>query len=980
MKIKSFAAFIFVLGIFCNAAELKFDAGTCSVSPDGKIELRMKNGDVLGLSITAVLPKWNFQAHAPRKDSISVRQEKDSIELKGSFPVKKESIQYKTSFSVKNGVLSADFFVETPENLETQSKLPPLLIVRSAPGLLDDTPLRIGFSVFKMPASNRWGRGDLLAFQKYDLKTDFLSGPSTMSVWGGKGKTNSVRISMKEDGCGNGVKRWILKLKFSQSKMNMKVPEDTLKTVKEQCLRILYPPMEPEFKTDALIAMLNDPKAGRKETDRVERCLDIRSALYSLREYAVHSPDPVPEFRKLLDDAYGKINQGDWESAEKMLPELKRLSAACAPLPMTAYNPYTWIKSFTQYGYFKHTDGCSYIEPNPWCVLWQDGFRFSLAEDPAAEVIGEDAFRQVRFKAPMKHVSVERDWVSTKWNLPDKTVTFSMLTPVINVEGTKTLELSGFSTPPDSIGYSNRNMVLFGGSLITLEQEKETVASVLMGDQSAKKTVAAKGPKGKPYGFGKWYPGRPWIVLNSKKGGWSLIIILSARPWTAQYENGKFKLNTAGNSHFGIVRLPYAHHPREAAMFAEFFAETTLDYPVGAYETVKDGVVTWKYRYRPRKDIWQTKARRIAPLPPLLQLGDVAVPGMKKSWYNTKYGVYSYVDGESVSFRLPNPLPKGHDLRGVNTFMRDKKQVFLTHLKNGARWQRLVVGNNPRKDAEEQYRKYEETLRFCAENGIKLLVDPHNFIFAVRWRSGFPIEDEKITPFVDMWDRLSKIAMRYPGVVIGYDLYNELGTKEGAEIRWREIAQRCIDRIRKNDPYTPIYVTGMDGANPSGFFNYAAPNDPNLVISFHFYSPHSLTHQKVTTLVQNDPFVFYPGYAPMMDWRGKIHYGGKTVDWYDRWILASLMLPVWETSIRTGLPLHCGEFGVVGWANRKASRSAFCWTRDCCEIFRHAGVRWHLWNGGFGLGNRYVREYMYDLWKNGISEQKNKIENTRNIQ
>ena len=117
-------------------------------------------------------------------------------------------------------------------------------------------------------------------------------------------------------------------------------------------------------------------------------------------------------------------------------------------------------------------------------------------------------------------------------------------------------------------------------------------------------------------------------------------------------------------------------------------------------------------------------------------------------------------------------------------------------------------------------------------------------------------------------------------------------------------------------------------------------------------------------------FVFYPGYVPMMDWRSKIHYGGKTVDWHDRWILASLMLPVWKTSIRTGLPLHCGEFRVVGWANPKASRSAFCWTRDCCEIFRHAGVLWHLWNGGFGLCNRYVREYMYDLWKNGIPEQK----------
>ena len=27
------------------------------------------------------------------------------------------------------------------------------------------------------------------------------------------------------------------------------------------------------------------------------------------------------------------------------------------------------------------------------------------------------------------------------------------------------------------------------------------------------------------------------------------------------------------------------------------------------------------------------------------------------------------------------------------------------------------------------------------------------------------------------------------------------------------------------------------------------------------------------------------------------------------------------------------------------------------------GASWHLWNGGFGLGNKYVRPYIYGLWK-----------------
>ncbi len=290
-----------------------------------------------------------------------------------------------------------------------------------------------------------------------------------------------------------------------------------------------------------------------------------------------------------------------------------------------------------------------------------------------------------------------------------------------------------------------------------------------------------------------------------------------------------------------------------------------------------------------------------------------------------------------------------------------KPDELLAHAKNGANWQRLFIKRSD--DPEKTYRQYEETLKFCNEHKIKVLVDPHDFIFQVRWNQGFPAEAEKISPFVEMWDRLSRIGARYPDAVIGYDLYNELGVKEGAEILWREIAQKCIDRIRGNDPRTPVYVTGMDGANPSGYFNYAPPKDNNLVVTFHFYSPHSFTHQKTNTLIPDDPFVFYPGYAPVMEWGKRIHYGGKTVDWYDRWMLASIMLPVWETGISTGLPLHCGEFSVVGYANSRAEQSAFLWTRDTCEIFRHAGVRWHLWNGGFGLGNKLVRQYMYDLWR-----------------
>lgn len=939
--------------LICSAAELPFRAGIFRTAPDGKMEVQTKNGEKLTLSFGIFLPGWSFQAQAPLREAKILRDTPENFEQKGFLRANGTNLPCSLKGSVEDETLLFDLSMTLPVDFKTQGNLPPQLTLGAAPGVLNGTLAQSGGRTVKLPADNTWNYGNSFYIQKCGLKLELLNGPQSISIWGKEKTSVSFRIPAKLESEKDGQRLYRIRFRLSAFTEQLREPVDMIKLKREQYLRVLYPPMEPEFKPAKLIAMLNAPDVSHKTLKQVESCLDTRAVLYSLRERLIHADSPSPAFRHGLDKAYGKLNSGDWQGVRTMIPDLERQAEKLSPLPITSRNPYTWIKSFTQYGYFKHPDGCSLIEPNPFCVLFQDGFRFAIAEHPGVERISDGAFQQIRYTRPMEDVSVERSWVDTKWNLPGQTVTFSMLTPVINVENTDTLELSNFSRPPSGISYVNEKMRLWGTSLIDMTRSTETIASVLVDNQNTGNTRIS----GKVYSFSPFFPGRPWIVLSSKNDAWSLILILGERPLSATLKDGKFILKLEKKTHIGIIRLPFARHPREAAGLAEFFTETTLDYPVGVTETVRNGTVTWKYRYRKRSNTWKTVARRIAPLPPLLALGNVNVPDAKRSAFNTKYGMYSYVEGEQVVFRTAQQKMK--PLFGVNTPMNPER--LLRHAKDGAQWQRLYIRSS--KNPEETYRKFEETMKFCAEHKIRLLIDPHDFIFKVGWNTGFPSSEKETAPFVEMWDRLSRIAARYPEAVAGYDLYNELGVKEGAEFRWREIARQCVERIRKNDPRTPIYVTGMDGANPSGYFNYMPPEDGNLVVTFHFYSPHSLTHQKVSTRRDNDPFVFYPGYTPQMDWKKRIHYGGSTVDWFDRWTLAAILLPVWETGISTGYPLHCGEFAVVGYANSSAGNSAFLWTKDVCELFRHADVSWHLWNQGFGLGNRQVRKYIHTLWK-----------------
>lgn len=70
-----------------------------------------------------------------------------------------------------------------------------------------------------------------------------------------------------------------------------------------------------------------------------------------------------------------------------------------------------------------------------------------------------------------------------------------------------------------------------------------------------------------------------------------------------------------------------------------------------------------------------------------------------------------------------------------------------------------------------------------------------------------------------------------------------------------------------------------------------------------------------------------------------------------------------ELYAQYGVPMHVGEFSVIGLANNKSSRSAYLWTKDSIDLFEHLGASWHLWNAGFGLGNERVRELVYGLWE-----------------
>ena len=727
--------------------------------------------------------------------------------------------------------------------------------------------------------------------------------------------------------------------------------------------RVLYPPQEKGFDPSQWIAKIESPEMTRGGFGRIEDLLDARSRLYAAAELVrvLSAPDAVAE--KLVANGYDALNAMDLASATNACARLEaRLREARRGMPYSSFSPFSWVKCFTQWGYMRHPDGCSVSEPNPWLAEWQDGFRMNLAQDERVATANSKknpAFHETRYLAPMLDVKFERSWVDTRWILPDRTITFSLLTPVIDVDGIETLTLSGLSSEPIRLRYPTASGQMSGVTLVDVPaEEPEVVASAIMDFRASPPS-----PRGWSRGVQKIDPaavGRPWLWLRGRD--WSLALFPGARPVSAAWEKGVFSLRLERKSWVGVLRLKDNLHEWEQPEVCEFFAGTALAPPVSCRASAEGQKVRWTYSHRIRGNAWGTEPRIVAPVPPLLDYADGRSPGSRVFKYPTKWGLYRFCEGVSAAGELPD-LKRRPVMRGVNIGIWQPDDAWEAHAAEGADWARAFFDGD--RTLEEHLAQLERRLeRFGGR--MKLLVDPHGRSYSVTWAKGLvPEEDDS---FVAMWDAVSRAGARHADAVAGYDLYNEPGIVAGSEGRWRDLCARAARAIRRNHPGATICHPAVYGDNPNGLFNLVPlpPDCEPQAVTYHFYSPHAFTHQKSQTRnVGGDTCVFYPAWSAPMDWKVKTHFGGTAVDWYDRWTLGAILLPAFEHYAEHRKPLHVGEFGVIGYANRKSTWSAFLWTRDAIELMEANGASWHIWNGGFGLGNRLVREYVHDLWKTG---------------
>jgi endoglucanase len=221
------------------------------------------------------------------------------------------------------------------------------------------------------------------------------------------------------------------------------------------------------------------------------------------------------------------------------------------------------------------------------------------------------------------------------------------------------------------------------------------------------------------------------------------------------------------------------------------------------------------------------------------------------------------------------------------------------------------------------------------------------------------------TKFADLWRQLSARLAGRGNNQVAYELMNEPVAQDAAD--WNRVAMVAIRAIRENEPQRTI-VLGSNRWNSARTFDLLkVPEDANTVLTFHFYHPMLVTHHQASWCPEGrmyDGPVQYPG-RPISNENLAIATepeSSRLVSLniaelnkpYDRdAMMADLAKPL-AVARRTGLPLYCGEFGVINLAPYPV-RAA--WYADLISVFDELEIGWANWDykGTFGILDRHGR-------------------------
>jgi len=222
------------------------------------------------------------------------------------------------------------------------------------------------------------------------------------------------------------------------------------------------------------------------------------------------------------------------------------------------------------------------------------------------------------------------------------------------------------------------------------------------------------------------------------------------------------------------------------------------------------------------------------------------------------------------------------------------------------------------------------------DQGLVAIVDMHHYVEIFEK----PLEHKE--RFLAIWTQLAEHYQDYSPDVY-FELLNEPNGQLTTEL-WGQFAAEAVGIIRQTNPTRPIIVGPGQWNSAVQLQFFTPPEDANLIITFHYYSPFHFTHQGAEWATGSEA------------WMGTKWDGSDTL----RMIMRQDFFLAADWGKRNNRPIFLGEFGAYSKADMD---SRALWTDAVARTAEELGITWAYWEfcSGFGVYDPVANQWREPL-------------------
>jgi len=271
-------------------------------------------------------------------------------------------------------------------------------------------------------------------------------------------------------------------------------------------------------------------------------------------------------------------------------------------------------------------------------------------------------------------------------------------------------------------------------------------------------------------------------------------------------------------------------------------------------------------------------------------------------------------------------------------YFRRMAELGFSHVRVPIRWEPAArsMANPPYTIHESFMNRIKEVVDNALENKLHVIINMHHHDELIA------NPDAQKERFLAQWSQIAEFFRNYPDSLL-FEPLNEPNGPLTAE-KWNVFAAEALQRIRETNPDRIVVIGTAEWGGLGGLPKLVLPDDPNLILSIHYYNPFTFTHQGAEWVNNSDP------------WLG--------TKWYDTEAERETVRNEFQYAIEYGkthnIPIHIGEFGAYSKADIE---SRVKWTTFLSRWFEEQGFSWAYWefSAGFGIYNRNTRQYLTPL-------------------